>query len=523
MVPETLPTAEGELAQTPFAHLAVFAVERRLTGELFLTEPGDVVHAIRFERGTPVKIRAGDDFARLGDLLVEGEIVPRDVVEGAAAMKGGLLGDLLVLSGYVEGAAIEAALAKQFQLRMTRFYGLAPQTTYKYFEGSQVLRDYGGDPASFDALDLVWQGIREHGTKSTLFQPTLDLLGDAPLKLHPAGQLDRLDLCEESALVVELLGLEPTPLAALLTEVDGASPELVKSFIYMMMLTRLLDLGKGLPVGVDERTRSVAKMKLSSQVHRAGAAVDAPGDGERSVRVKGRGIIPRDDGEPPPSTPRRAAAAAAARRSDAGLDASEAPESAKAPSSSKPAIAVPAGAAETVASESARDIVDEPSGGEESSRRLIADAVRGLTHEALLKLAKEKIDEKDPTTAAEICALGLNRLSEDGKADSAEARALTLVHVQARSLEPHPELKTLAVELDDLIRQSDNVALARFLRGKIRKKLGNDPGAISDFRRVLELDPQNAEAKNELATLEEGAKGGARRGETGFLKRLFRR
>jgi hypothetical protein len=515
MVPDTPPDAEGELAQTPFAHLAVFAVERRLTGELFLSEPGDVVHAIRFERGTPVKIRAGDDFARLGDLLVEEGIAPRDVVEGAAAMKGGLLGDLLVLSGYVESAKIEEALARQFQLRMTRFYGLAPQTTYKYFEGTQTLRDYGGDPASFDPLDLVWQGIREHGTKSTLFQPTLDLLGDAPLQLHPLAQIDRLDLCEDSQLVIELLGIEPTPLSELV-EVDGTSPELVKSFVYMMMLTRLLDLGKGLPVGIDERPRSVAKMKLSSQVHRAGAAVDAPGDGERSVRavsVKGRAIIPRDDGEPPPSSPRRAAAAAAARRSDATIEAPDTLDSPVDPTSS---------AAVASSGPGPGDIVDEPSGGEESSRRLIADAVRGLTHEALLKLAKEKLDEKDPTTAAEICALGLSRLTEDKKADSAEARELTLVHVHARSLEPHPELKTLAVELDDMIRQSDNVALARLLRGKIRKKLGNDPGAISDFRRVLELDPQSAEAKTELASLEEG-KPTARRGETGFLKRLFKR
>jgi len=516
MVPDTPPTAEGELAQTPFAHLAVFALERRLDGELFLIEPGGTTHAIRFERGHPTKIRVGDEFERLGAILVEEGVTSQETIDGAVAMTGGLLGDLLVLSGYVESQALEEALERQFRARMTRFYSLPPQTAYKYFEGSQTLAEWGGDAACFDPLDLVLQGLRMHGDVSTLMQPTLDLLGDAPLRLHPEAQIERLDLCEEEQLVVEVLGLEPTPLAELET-LEGTAPGIVRNFVYMMMLARILDLGKGPPVGLGDKTKSVAKVRLRSQVHRAGAALDARVEGQRSVRsmsVKGRRIIPRDEGEtiPPPNVSEAAPAEAAAPETEAAAS----------PVSAEPATLASAPAPEPPSSGERPPIVDEPSGGEESSRRLIADAVRGLTHEALVKLAREKIDEKDPTTAAEICALVLSRLEADGKLGTEEARELTLIGLWARSLEPHPDLKALAIELDELIRERDDSALARLVRGRIRKKLGNDAGASSDYRRVLELEPAHEEAKSELASLD-APKPAVRRGETGFLKRLFRR
>ena len=541
MVPDTPPTAEGELAQTPFAHLAVFALERRLDGELFLIEPEGATHAIRFERGAPIKIRVGDDFARLGALLVEDGVVSAETVEGAAAMKGGLLGDLLVLSGYVETAALELALERQFRSRMTRFFGLPAQTTFRYFEGAQTLRDYGGEPACLEPLDLICQGIREHGEKSTLYQATLDLLGSAPLKLHPEAPVDRLDLCEDEALVVELLNLEPTTLAELET-IEGCSPRVIRNFVYTMMLTRLLDLGKGAPVGLGDKPKSVAKVRLRSELHRRGAALDERVQGQRSVRslnVKGRAIVPRDEGEsvpPPPvavsppvipivGAPEAESTEAAPPSSKPKKDA-EATDATTQPSDATDGASQPGAATQesAPAPEAPREpaaLVDEPSGGEESSRRLIADAVRNLSHEALVKLAREKIDEKDPSTAAEICALALGRLEGDGESGSEQAKEIALLGIWARSLEPHPDLKTLAVELDELIRERDDRPLARLVRGRIRKKLGNDPGAQSDYRRVLELEPDNAEAKSELASFDDAKP--VRRGETGFLKRLFRR
>jgi hypothetical protein len=90
----------------------------------------------------------------------------------------------------------------------------------------------------------------------------------------------------------------------------------------------------------------------------------------------------------------------------------------------------------------------------------------------------------------------------------------------ASSLEPHPELKALTVDLDELIREKDALSLPRYVRGLLRKRLGDSAGATSDFRRVLELDPDHELAQRELPAPGSGA---IKRGDSGFLKRLFRR
>src|SRR6185503_20034035 len=102
---------EGDLGRTPFAHLLVYALDRRLTGALFLRLPGDgaaepIVHVVRFARGAPVKVRPGDGYAKLGELLVEAGAVSERTVTAALATKG-LLGDVLLLAGCLDRDTLE--------------------------------------------------------------------------------------------------------------------------------------------------------------------------------------------------------------------------------------------------------------------------------------------------------------------------------------------------------------------------------------------------------------------------------
>src|ERR1700722_8021923 len=93
---EASATAEGELARTPLAHLFVYALDRRLTGAMFLAPPGGAEHVVRFARGVPVKVRPGDRHALLGQLLVEAGAIDEKTLEAALATQG-LLGDVLLL------------------------------------------------------------------------------------------------------------------------------------------------------------------------------------------------------------------------------------------------------------------------------------------------------------------------------------------------------------------------------------------------------------------------------------------
>jgi hypothetical protein len=558
MVPDTPPTAEGDLAQTPFAHLAVYAMDRRLTGELFLTDPDGVTHAIRFEGGMPVKIRTGGDYARLGDLLVDAGLCPRETVEGAA-MAGGLLGDMLVLAGYVESAALNDVLDQQFRARMSMFYELPPETQYRYFDGSQTLKEWGGDPHSVDPMSLVWQGIRTHAEKSSQFDATLEKLGTAPLRLHPKAPVSRLGLEVDAAAVVSLIELDPTPLDELCT-LGEASPELTRRVIYALLLLRQLDLGRpGLPVGVQERPASVAKVRLKSKMHRVGAALDHPGVGERSVRLTGRGIVPRDDDGmvpiPPPSESGPGLSMADPTSTDGSIEvgegeltedelldeleaesgvkevdpavrrearaqiegavASAADASAGGASEAKPAAAEKT-AEPTPAPAKAAEVEDEAMA---SGRRLLAE-LSSTPLVDLVALARAKMDEKDHSGAASVCEIARKRL-ETETPDPAVGDKLVALYAWSRASLPHPDLKALTIGLDDLIRERDLDPLPRFVRGLLRKRLGDGPGSQADFRRVLELEPGHALAKKEVS--EPAEEKPARRGETGFLKRLFRK
>src|SRR6185436_7589488 len=94
---EASATAEGELGRQPLAHLLVYALDHRLTGALFLTTADSTEHVVRLSRGVPVKVRPGDRFALLGEMLVEAGAIDQKTLDGALATPG-LLGDVLLLA-----------------------------------------------------------------------------------------------------------------------------------------------------------------------------------------------------------------------------------------------------------------------------------------------------------------------------------------------------------------------------------------------------------------------------------------
>jgi hypothetical protein len=159
--------------------------------------------------------------------------------------------------------------------------------------------------------------------------------------------------------------------------------------------------------------------------------------------------------------------------------------------------------------------------GEDSSRRIVSEAVRGLALEALLALTLERLDEKDAEGAAEVYEVAKRRLDEGGKLEPASLRKLHAAGVQARMLLPGSNLKALGLELDELIREADDVALPRWVRAQIRRKLGDGAGASSDLKRVLELEPEHAAARKELAALKSTPP--PKREQPGLLRKLFGR
>jgi hypothetical protein len=473
---ETLATAEGDLGRTPLGHLLVYALDKRLTGVLFLTEAGGLEHVVRLVRGVPVKVRPGDRWSLLGEMLVEAGAIDEATLADALATPG-LLGDMLLLAERVERDALEKIAETQFVRRMVRLFSLPPATAYRYCDGHEELREYGGDPARVDPLALLWAGLRAHGEASALMDTTLALVGDGPLRLHPSATTARFLLEGAELQLHEHLQASPATLAELVGL--GAAPlEAVRRLAYALLITRQLDLGAGgsLPLGCAEaRGAAVARMNLRSEVHRVGAAApDLPGAGEREPVVSSRRTRAESAGPAQPEARADDVPPSSTRPAEAQRSADDAPVSSVQP--------IPP-------EERARG---EASASDEAEVSIDPDT--GVPADELFALASELLAERDYPAALDACTFALEEAPDDPD--------LLALSVWARAQMGGADVKALMVELDEVLREHEAHVEARFHRAMLRRRLSDQAGAIRDLKRVLELSPAHQDAAAELAALE---------------------
>lgn len=566
-------TAEGDLGRTPFGHLLVYALDRQLSGALFFREPSGSTHVVQLARGAAVKVRPGDRFALLGEMLVEANAVSAATVEEALATTG-LLGDVLMLAGRVDRDVLEGVAEQQFVRRMVHLFRMPRETTYRYHDGDETLVEYGGGPAQVDPLSLLWAGMRAHGDASLLMMPTLMLLGDAAMRLHPLATTARFGLTEAEARVIREMEAGPTPMSHLLAR-DFVTEETLRKLCYTLLITRQIELGTGtLPVGAEEARFSgptaVAKMQLRPTAHRLGAAApDPPGDGERTTTAGRRFAEARatcqEQAQSTPGSPRGRSATAAPRTDRAEVLQREQPEDAapasrgdraprgttqRSPVSEEdpgPPRPQPGDIYATLPSASSAPASDElvdaedtmPSslgvhrreGGSEEAASQARDlpamqmSVRGkpasagsaeaqvtvLSAPALFQLAMSRLAEQDLDGAVEACAMA--RRAAPGELD------YIALSVWLRAQMPGADLKALTVALDEVVAGNEGHAQARYYRAVLRRRLGDDLGAIRDLRRVIDRVPTHADAARELSALE--ARRPKERG--GLFGRLFKR
>lgn len=535
---DTPATAEGDLARTPFAHLLVYAVDRRLTGALFLSEPpvagaSPVEHVVRLARGTPVKVRPGDGFALLGELLVEAGALSPKTLADALATKG-LLGDVLLLAGCVDRHLLEAVCETQFQMRMTRLFALPAETTFRYCDGHLELLEYGGDPANVDALATLWAGLKTHGGPSAVVETTLIRLGDVPLQIHPQATVSRLGLTDDEERVIDHLQACPEGLDAL-TARELLPGERLRQLVYALAITRQIDLGSSaVPVGALDSRRtsstSVGRVQLKPTTHRLGAAApDAPGDGERgavsskSTTARRPHLTPlstqrlRDelptllDATPPKTAGDAVRTTAVPKRATA--DDRETLKSARdtlIPAPLRPAsveVLTPDPASIPAATERA----GAPAGTSSAPVEEPLSELHGLSAKALFEAAGSRLVARDLDGAHEAGARAREADPEDDE--------IAVLFAWIRSQRAGADLKALTIELDELLSASPDHRNARYYRAMLRKRLGDNAGALRDLRLLNKRTPPDAEAAQALEALEKPAE----KAKSSLLGWLFKR
>lgn len=234
-------TASGSFVKTPFPHLLVYALERRLSGTFELSRGALNVATFLVIGGCPAKVRLSEHAYFLGQLLVElGMLQPDQLLASHERMQGqpALQGQTLLAMGVIDQASLEAGLRAQVERKLEFLFGLPTETTFAYYDNVDLLQAYGGPPTPIDPFPVLWRGVREAPAWEHV-DATLRRVGSTMVRAAQGSQLQRFGFTPEEAEVAQLLQTRPLRILDVTTML-GASVGQV--FLYFLMIMKQVEL-----------------------------------------------------------------------------------------------------------------------------------------------------------------------------------------------------------------------------------------------------------------------------------------
>lgn len=252
--------------------MLVSVLDRRLSGSIVFQDPGARKSAFTVTEGVVVKVRTPEPVVRLGDLLLEVGAVDATALERGlrhARQAGVALGQALLRLEAVAPEVLEAVLAEQLARRVLWVSALPPETRYGFYSGTDHLQNWGAGPVECEPLSLIWRAAREHASQERVESIVKRLL-PRRARLHPDANLERFNLSGPEALAAERIRRGTETVEGVLAAA-GLDAEVIARLIYVLVLTRHLDLGDGrAPVGAhpamsrDRLVRGPAGLTLSA-------------------------------------------------------------------------------------------------------------------------------------------------------------------------------------------------------------------------------------------------------------------
>jgi hypothetical protein len=273
--------------------MLVSLLDRRLSGSLVIQDPVGRKCALTISDGVVVKVRPPEPVARLGDLLVEiGAIDVPTLERGLRLAKQAnvALGQGLLRAEAIDPGLLDAALAEQLTRRVVWIAGLAPETRYGFYAGADYLGSWGAGEVANEPLALIWRTAREHANAARV-DAVVGRLASRRARLHPDARVERFQFDGPELTLLGRLRGESPPISALLA-MPELDPATVARLVYVLALTRHLDLGDGrAPVGAsaesDQDRLARAKSGLALSPRAGGVPAFTP-----SMLAPARSVAP---------------------------------------------------------------------------------------------------------------------------------------------------------------------------------------------------------------------------------------
>jgi DnaJ-domain-containing protein 1 len=504
------PTAAGSLKTTPFPHLLVYALDRRLSGTLVLEAPGGKKSALALVGGAPMKAKTAEPVIFLGRLMLELGVIDEKTHNrtlSRVAKEQRRHGQILLEEGALDEETLEAGLREQLVRQLTWLFKLPPETAYGYYEGVDFLARWGGPlGGAGKALAVFWRCIRAEADPR-IVEATVERLGTGKLKLHPGAQPAHFEFSAHDRAVIDVLRARPHSTAELIAT-ELADPGLLKRILYALAITRHLDVGAE-PVGVELGSPAPAR------------AAEAPQAVERQ---------PAPPAEPTVVEPVIAASEGVnefkreLRERAAAKDQSYYQVLGVAPDAPAPEISAayfqlakklhP----DRLGSEYAdvKDLATRVFARITEAHQILNDPERRGEYDELLKSGGGSADEQEQVQRVLRAATAFQKaevLVRKQNLAAAETEILRAVEedptqgdyialkawIQAqrpdRAMAP---VDDLIAELGQVLQRESNNERAHWYRGQLLKRAGKDALAIKDFRWVLDRNPKHLDAAREV-------------------------
>jgi curved DNA-binding protein CbpA len=582
--------ASGTLAQTPFAHLLIHALDRRLTGTLVIEEPAGGKSAVSFDRGLAQKVRTASPVAFLRDVLLELNAVDVGRCDRAlhrAAREQRLHGQVLLAEGAIDAASLRSALREQLHRKLLWLFALPQQSAFGYYDTTNYLERFGApDGPHARTLALIWRGIREHGDAAAAARACATL-GPSAIRLHRDAELGRFSFDRTERTVLEVLRAKPQSLSELVAR-DLAPAELVQRLLYTLMFCRQLDLGSHhvSPVGVGESVASSSRWLVADPISRRSRPEWPPDSVPPSLGQVGTSSAP----SPQPSFVQAARPARTSSAVTPVIGTEPRPSAPSlpdlqgnaAPNSSPEAEARKAELRERANSsgQSYYDVLGVPREASTNqiqaaffqlakkwhpdrlgpefhdvrglalkafariteAHQILTDTARRADYDEVLARGGGSADEQEKVQAVLRAAMAFQRaevLLKKNNLEAAEKEARSavtddpdqpdyeavLAWIEAQR--SGPDVTEQIGRLTKALKKEPDNLRARWYRAQLYKRMGRDTLARSDFRQIIEVNPNHLDATRELRLYEMRRSSRppptSRESGKGLLDKLFKR
>lgn len=257
----------GTLASLSFALLLVRALDQRWTGTLFV-EAFDSMHLIQLDDGLVSRVLVPDDYARLGELVVEAGVIMETELE-LALESDELLGRTLAKQRLIDAKTLQRALVLQILKRLVRLFDYPDETEWSFSDDVSAFEEMP-EGVRVDTLRVLWAGIGTHGEVKARVDATLARIGPSPFRIREGVKLSRFGFTGDAGRLVELIDSQSTTLDDLVD--SDITPEGVcQGIVYLLAITRYLDFT---PVGAGNE--SPAPISSSEGPPTPGADIEDP-------------------------------------------------------------------------------------------------------------------------------------------------------------------------------------------------------------------------------------------------------